>query len=197
MQITFHGKNCFLVKNGDVIIAFDSLANLKDKINIATSSLEGEAKNGEKNFDWPGEYESNGVTITGISTFQGPRSLDAEISQEKNTVFLLGIDKMKVCHLGHLGHKFSPEQVETLGDIDVLFIPIGSESKLTPERLKEVVNQIDPRVIIPMGELTAENLIALGKLLSYEVKPAEEKIEITKNSLPIDKTDLIILKIVN
>ncbi|MEE8599136.1 MAG: MBL fold metallo-hydrolase, partial [Dehalococcoidales bacterium] len=75
----------------------------------------------------PGEYEIADVLIIGIGTFH-----DGEAGRKrgKNTAYLMEIDEISVCHLGDLGHVLTTEQVEELGNVDILLLPVGGVSTI-------------------------------------------------------------------
>lgn len=143
----------------------------------------------------PGEYEIGGVMIIGIPTFH-----DAEKGKTKgkNTVYLIEIDDITVCHLGDLGHTLSAEQAEELGNIDVLLIPVGGVSTITASGAAEVVRQLEPKIVIPMhyktGALKRE-LEPVEKFLTEmgakEVSP-QPKVSITRANLPVT-TQVVLL----
>src|SRR3990170_2555364 len=85
--------------------------------------------------------------ITGIRTYH-----DGEAGQARgeNMVFSFEIDGVHICHLGDLGHLLTDEQVSELGHVDVLLVPVGGETTLTPTEPAEVVAQIGPKIVIPM-----------------------------------------------
>lgn len=95
----------------------------------------------------PGEYEVAGVTVLGVPTFH-----DARKGEEhgRNTVYLLAIDDVNVCHLGDLGHPLDDRSLEWLGKVDVLLVPVGGGATLDATRGAEVVRQIEPRYVVPM-----------------------------------------------
>jgi L-ascorbate metabolism protein UlaG (beta-lactamase superfamily) len=97
--------------------------------------------------DGPGEYEVKGIGVTGIPAYH-----DAVGGAEfgRNTVFLLEIDDVRVCHLGDLGHKLDEEATERLGSVDVLLVPVGGGRTLSPELAAEVVRLVEPRYVVPM-----------------------------------------------
>lgn len=135
----------------------------------------------------PGEYEINGVLITGIATFH-----DRERGQErgKNTVYLMEVDEVSVCHLGDLGHVLTAEQVEEIDDVDVLLLPVGGVSTINAPIAAEVVRQLEPKAVVPMHYKT--------EALSWELEPVDRflkeigvkqiasqpKLSFTKSSLP-------------
>ncbi|HEV2952781.1 MAG TPA: MBL fold metallo-hydrolase [Candidatus Dormibacteraeota bacterium] len=95
----------------------------------------------------PGEYEVAGVTVTGVPTYHDNQH-GAE--RGRNTTYLIEIDEVRVCHLGDLGHKLDDQQLEAIGSVDVLLVPVGGGASLAAERAAEVVRQLEPRVVVPM-----------------------------------------------
>ena len=135
----------------------------------------------------PGEYEISGVLIIGIATFH-----DGEKGKKrgKNTVYLMEVDEISVCHLGDLGHVLTAEQVEEIDNVDVLLLPVGGVSTINAPVAAEVVRQLEPKAVIPMHYKTPA--------LSWELEPVERflkeigakqinsqpKLSFTKSSLP-------------
>jgi len=95
----------------------------------------------------PGEYEVSGVLIVGFKTYHDN---DKGEKRGKNTVFIIHMDELTICHLGDLGHSLTSEQLEELEDVDVLFIPVGGVSTIDGSKAAEVVRQIEPKIVIPM-----------------------------------------------
>ena len=135
----------------------------------------------------PGEYEIRGALVIGIAT-----SHDAEGGRKRgrNTVYLMEIDEVSVCHLGDLGHVLTAAQVEEIGDVDVLLLPVGGVSTINAPMAAEVVRQLEPKVVVPMHYKT--------RAISWELEPVERflkeigikpitpqpKLSFTKSSLP-------------
>jgi L-ascorbate metabolism protein UlaG (beta-lactamase superfamily) len=109
----------------------------------------------------PGEYEVRGVFITGVWTFA-----DNEGGKERgrNNVFLFHLDDLVVCHLGSLGHTLNSHQIEALGDVDVLMVPVGGNTSLTAAKATEVISQLEPKVVIPMHYGTGREQVTLDTL---------------------------------
>ena len=136
----------------------------------------------------PGEYEIGNVIIIGIATFHDK---DSGRLRGKNTVYYIDIDDIAICHLGDLGHALTNEQVEELGKIDVLLVPVGGVSTINASTAAEVVRQLEPNVVIPMHYKTPA--------LSRELEPVEPflkeigahditpqaKLSLTRNNLPL------------
>ena len=68
----------------------------------------------------------------------------------KNTVYVMYVDEVSVCHLGDLGHALSVEQAEAVDEVDVLLLPVGGVSTINATMAAEVVRQLGPKVVVPM-----------------------------------------------
>jgi len=95
----------------------------------------------------PGEYEVAGVAVVGVATYH-----DSEkgAKQGRNTVYLIEIDDVRICHLGDLGHSLDDTEAETLSSADVLLVPVGGRSTISATQAAEVVRQLEPRYVVPM-----------------------------------------------
>ena len=136
----------------------------------------------------PGEYEISGVLIIGIATFH---DADRGGKRGKNTVYLMEVDEVSICHLGDLGHVLTAGQVEEIGNVDVLLLPVGGVSTINASMAAEVVRQLEPKAVIPMHYKTSAlsgELESVGKFLTEigtkQVEP-QSKLSLTKSSLPI------------
>ena len=68
-----------------------------------------------------------------------------------NTIFCFTLDGLRFCHLGDFGqHALRPEQREAIGEIDVLFIPVGGGPTIGGEPAAALVRSIAPRLVLPM-----------------------------------------------
>jgi hypothetical protein len=95
----------------------------------------------------PGEYEISDVLITGVASYH-----DTKRGQDfgRNTIYVIHMDDLVICHLGDLGHSLQEEQLEEVADADVLLIPIGGQHTIGATQAAEVISQVDPRIVIPM-----------------------------------------------
>jgi L-ascorbate metabolism protein UlaG (beta-lactamase superfamily) len=209
MDITWLGHSCFKLKGSHVTVITDPYSPEigyslgKNTARIVTVShqhpghsyaqgIGGEPKVVER----PGEYEIGGVLIIGIATFH-----DREKGEKrgKNTVYLLEIDEITICHLGDLGHVLNGEQVEEIDDVDVLLLPVGGLSTINAATAAEVVRLIEPKVVIPMHYQTPAlkkmELDPVGKFLkeigAKQVEPLP-KLTVSKSSLPLT-TQVVLL----
>lgn len=95
----------------------------------------------------PGEYEKQGVRISGIPVFHDNKQ---GTQRGKNTLYRIEMDDIAILHCGDLGHQLSDEVIEELGRIDILMIPVGGVYTIDSKEACEVVQDIEPSLVIPM-----------------------------------------------
>lgn len=197
MEITWHGNTCFTFKEkGTKVVVNPDKDAGKLKGDIVLSSLgesTAEVEDSYKIFDWPGEYEAREIAIVGFQAWTKAKSKDEEGGAGDATIiFFFEIGGIRVCHLGALGHTLTSDMVNQLGDIDILIIDATKNGNLGSKKATEVMESIDPKVVIPMGEGDLEgNLKELGAesteaIETYDVKSA--------SALPVDKREYVLLK---
>ncbi|MBI2409484.1 MBL fold metallo-hydrolase [Candidatus Kaiserbacteria bacterium] len=169
MVITHHGGQCFKVTFGDLTLAFDPIAKgaslpaVRFGADIALVSRNHPDMNGVEEVAYgdkkpfaitgPGEYERQGVTIQGfLSASKYPASpKNPQDNSFINTIYSVELEDMTLVHLGALSStELSKEAREGLGEIDVLFVPVGGNGVLSSEEAHKLVVALEPRVIIPM-----------------------------------------------
>jgi len=92
---------------------------------------------------------------------------DTQGSQRgKNAIFVFEVDGLRLAHLGDLGHTLSPEQIKDVGPVDVILIPVGGYYTVDGKAATEVVNQLNPKIVIPMHYKTADLSPSLAGLLA-------------------------------
>ena len=208
MEITWLGHSCFLIRGKEKTIITDPChPDLGYRLgepnaDIVTLShshpghnyIEGVA-NDPKQIKSPGEYEIGGTFITGLASFHDNRKGDL---RGKNTIYIIEMDGITLCHLGDLGHPLDPHLIEEIGDIDILFLPVGEVSTMPVDTAVEIVRQLEPPIVIPMHyktEAFTANLSVVDKFLDkmrirgLEPRP---KLSITSSSLP-SSTQTIVL----
>jgi len=189
VQITLLGHNCFRLSGRDVTLVTDPFAPAEGSLrvsgerervsaDIVTVSRDEpgynavEAVGGEpRAVTGPGAYEIKGVLITGVGTF---RDAEHGKARGRNTVYLIELDDLRVCHLGNLGHVLETEQVDEIGTVDVLFVPASAPQTLSSAQISEVISQLEPSTVVPMG-WTARDGEATGPTGAAGVTPALER----------------------
>jgi len=148
-----------------------------------------------KDVKGPGEYEIQGIFIIGIATFHDD---EKGAQRGKNTVYLMEVDGITVCHLGDLGHVLTAEQQEGIESVDILLVPVGGVNTMDASAAAEVVRQLEPKVVIPMHYQTAalkRRLDPVDRFLKeMGIKEVESKpkLSFTKATLPMGTQVLLL-----
>ncbi|MDD5145506.1 MAG: MBL fold metallo-hydrolase [Candidatus Pacebacteria bacterium] len=216
MQIIWKGQSCFQLlaqkaKNNQVSIVIDPF---QDEIGLKAPSLEADIllithdhhdHNNEKAvsgspflINGPGEYEVKEVYIQGILSFHD----DAQGKERgDNTIYTIDVEDLRICHLGDLGQKeLTNEQLEKIGEVDVLMIPVGGNFTISAKEALKIMSQIEPSITIPMHyqiPKLKEKLEGVDKFLkSLGIKSAnpETKFSIKKKDIVPEEAKVILLK---
>jgi L-ascorbate metabolism protein UlaG (beta-lactamase superfamily) len=209
MEITWLGHSCFLIKGKEKAIITDPChPNLgyrlgEPKADIVTSSHSHPGHsyveaipNNPRKIKVPGEYEIEGVFITGVASFHDNKKGSL---RGKNTIYVIEMDDITLCHLGDLGHPLDSHLTEEIGDIGILFLPVGEVSTIPIDTAMEIIRQLEPPIVIPMHyktEAFTGNLSPVDKFLDkmrIRELEARPKLSITSSSLPAT-TQTIVLK---
>jgi L-ascorbate metabolism protein UlaG (beta-lactamase superfamily) len=178
MHISWYGQSCFKIQTKpqrggkNVVITtdiFDVKSGLRppqgqmDVITLSNITYRTKkiTKLENKSFviDASGEYSLAGVNIEGIESWQDEKKEDG---LGRNTIFLIDSEGIRICHLGKLGQALTEKQVEAIGEVDILLIPVGNSNSLSIKAIKSIVGQLEPGILIPMD---------------YKVKGLKEKLE--------------------
>ncbi|HUX78039.1 MAG TPA: MBL fold metallo-hydrolase [Anaerolineae bacterium] len=200
MEITWYGQTCFrLSERGLATVVTDpyppdvGLTFPRPRADVVTVSYDDPqcrhtsgVRGPFKLFDGPGEYEVGGVFITGIATFADGKH---GASRGLNTVFTFDFGGLTVCHLGRLGHVPTQSQVENLGTVNVLLVPVGSGGSLSPARASEVISLFEPSLVVPMYYKVRGLKISLGTLGRFLKEMGLEKVD-GQQVLKVSRTSL-------
>lgn len=210
MEITWYGHSCFrLTERGLATIVTDPFDSnvigyepLKLKADIVTVSHHApghdyvQAVKGYRHLiDGPGEYEIGGVFITGVQTDgYGKKNTD----RPRNTLYVFDYMGLNIAHLGDLHTVPSQTEIEALGTVHVVLIPVGGGQGLNAAKAAEVVSLLEPNLVIPMHYRTPAVKLALDPLEKFlkemGLHDAERlpSLKVTKASLP-EETKVIVL----
>ncbi|MDO8487951.1 MAG: MBL fold metallo-hydrolase [bacterium] len=117
--------------------------------------------------DSAGEYEVKGVSVVGVGSWH-----DNSGGSERgaNVLYVIEMDGLRICHAGDLGHKLTDPQLEALGSLDIVLLPVGGTFTLDAKQAAEVVQQLDPWIVIPMHhQQPGLDSAAFGKLAEVDV----------------------------
>ncbi len=217
MYITWLGHSSFKIQtknNGtDVTILTDPFDNKvglrmpKVQADIVTVSHDHydhnniDAAKGKDTFiiNEPGEYEYMGVFLYGIPSWH-----DKEEGNDKgqNVIFRIETEDVSVVHLGDLGQRsLTGEQMEKLEKVDVLMIPVGGKYTIDGKEAVDLINQLDPRIVIPMHYKVPGLKIDLGGVDAFckeiGVCNAEKvkKLKVLKKELPQEEMQVVVMDI--
>jgi len=208
MEITWLGHSCFLIRGKEKTIITDpyhpdfGYRLGKPRADLVTVShshpghsyVEGIADD-PKQIRSPGEYEIGGTFIKGVAVFHDNKKGNL---RGKNTVYVIEMDDTVLCHLGDLGHPLAPHLIEEIGDVDILFLPVGELSTIPVETAVEIVRQLAPPFVIPMHYKTKSSTRDLSSVDKFTDKmrvrdlEASPHLSITSSSLPTS-TQIVIL----
>ncbi len=213
MIITWLGHSCFKIQDksgsdGVIVVTdpFDKAVGLKVpnfEADIITVSHDHHDHNNVKALRGnpfivkdAGEYETKEVFVEGIEAYHDDKQGK---ERGKNIIYRIDIDNISIAHLGDLGHVLDNKQLEGLAGTDILLIPVGGKYTLNASKAVEVVNQIEPRIVIPMHYKTPGSKIDIDTadkfIKELGIKPTEEeKLKISKKDLPQEDVELVILK---
>jgi L-ascorbate metabolism protein UlaG (beta-lactamase superfamily) len=156
VEIEYRGANCVVIKDKKVLFVVDPTADASaketknpDAVILATTTDFAPNKRETQNFiiDMPGEYERNDVSVQGIP-MQAHTGAD---EQAKNsTAYAIETDNTRIAVIGHTIAPLSDDDLETLGVIDIVIIPVGGGGYTLDARdAATIVRQISPKVVIP------------------------------------------------
>jgi L-ascorbate metabolism protein UlaG (beta-lactamase superfamily) len=208
MDITWLGHSCFLIKGKEQTVVTDPFPpdlgyNLGEpEADIVTLShfhrghsyIQGVADT-PKQIKSPGEYEIGGAFITGIGSFHDDKK--GEI-RGKNTIYIIELDGLILCHLGDLGHPLDSHLIEEIGDVGILFLPVGDVSTVPVDTAVEIARRLEPSIVVPMhykteaftGSLSpADPFLEKMGARGLEAKP---KLSVTSSSLS-GSTQVVVL----
>lgn len=161
MKIKWLGHSCFLITSstGVRILTdpFDETVGYKvpeAEVDIVTTSHDHfdhnyvKAVKGEYvHINTSGRHNVKGIDILGVDTFHDEAGGS---KRGGNVVFTYLVDGMKICHLGDLGHILTEEQLNQIGRVDVLLLPVGGTFTIDYREASELADKMNPRLIIPM-----------------------------------------------
>lgn len=146
----------------------------------------------------PGEYDIKGVFIRGIPLASGKKP-ESGPAIDRRAIFTLILEGMAVGFLGMLGEKgLDQSQIEELNNIDILLVPVGGNMVCDAEAAMSIVNELEPKVVIPMFYKTPGVSLKLDSLDRFAKEMGGkgeemEKLLIKKGDLDQEKTKFVIL----
>jgi len=154
MDVQFYGANCLVLSGKQVrVVVDDNLEELGAKsiskggdLALYTAPIEHPNKTAKISIDQPGEYEVSGISIYGIAA----RAHMDEEGQKSATVYKIILDDTNVLVTGHIYPELSDSQLEVIGMIDIMIVPVGGNGyTLDGIGALKLIKKVEPKVVLP------------------------------------------------
>lgn len=205
MDIQFYGANCLVLSGKNTRIVIDD--NLSD-LGAKSVTKEGDivlftgvhgvpAATPKLSVDLPGEYEVSDISIVGI-----PAKSHLDEGGEAATMYTIAAGDLKVLVVGHIHPQLSEKQLEAIGLVDVMFVPVGGSGyTLDPVGALKVIKAVEPKIVVPTHyddkglhfPVPQSELASALHDLGMEPKETVTKLKVKPSELT-DSTQLIVLE---
>jgi L-ascorbate metabolism protein UlaG (beta-lactamase superfamily) len=211
MEITWYGLSCFRLTERNLatvvtdpydsqVVGYDPLKLRADIVTVSHEapghSYSSAVKGYSRLINTPGEFEIGGVFITGVQT-NGSGKQDTE--EPRNNLYVFDYDGVTVAHLGDLRRVPTQTEIEALGTVRVVLVPVGGGNGLNAAKAAEVVSLLEPGFVIPMHYGASVNNLKLEPLSKFLKEMGLGKIEsqpslkTTRSMIP-EETRVIVLE---
>jgi L-ascorbate metabolism protein UlaG (beta-lactamase superfamily) len=206
MEAQYYGANCLVIAGRQArIVVDDNLSDLGAKgvakdgdIALFTAVHQDRQAAAKIVIDQPGEYEVSGVSVYGIAA----RAHIDEEGKKSMTMYKLILDEINILIVGHAYPELSDDQLEAIGMIDVMFVPVGGNGyTLDGVGALKLIKKVEPKLVIPTHyedpnmkyPVPQQPLDQALKALSMEPKETLPKLKLKGSDLG-DLTQLIVLE---
>jgi L-ascorbate metabolism protein UlaG (beta-lactamase superfamily) len=201
LQIRWHGHSCFEITNKVTLVTdpHDGKSigihapNVTGDIILVShdhydhNSVKSVEKEWSKVITDTRKRNISNVEIKGIESFHD------ECCGEKrgsNIIYKFTMENITFCHMGDLGHDLDEDTVQKIGDVDILFIPIGGTFTLDAKQAWRIIKKVKPRIAVPMHykigglSLPITGIEPFLEESNYEILKVGNEIDIEKEDLP-------------
>lgn len=205
MDLQYNGANCVVLSSKGVrLVIDDNLVELGAKsvtkpedIVLFTSVHGAPTAQLRLLIDGPGEYEVSGLSIIGIAA---RAHVDLE-GTNATTMYKIITDDVSYLITGHIYPDLNDDQLEAIGMVDVLVVPVGGNGyTLDPVGALKVIKKIEPKIVVPthyaddsleypVAQQTLEQAL---KGLGMEPKDTVNKFHFKRGEV-LDTTQLIVV----
>jgi L-ascorbate metabolism protein UlaG (beta-lactamase superfamily) len=201
MELTYHGHSCVRLRGRDMTVVVDppqsALPGLaKGTLEIVvrtdgrTDTERLRARDGQtQEVSGPGEFEIGGVSILGLAAGE-------------TTVMRVTVDDVRVVVAGRLRRQLSEEEIDTLGHVDVLVLPVGGGDALGAMDAAKLVNAVEPSMVVPArygsgdgGEYDPVGRFAKEMGLAEGTWTAQPKLVLSGSTGETDDTRVVFLEV--
>lgn len=201
LQIRWHGHSCFEITN-EVTLVTDPhdgksigihAPNVTGDIILVShdhydhNSVKSVEKEWSKVITDTRKRNITNIEIKGIESFH-----DECCGKKRgsNIIYKFTIEDITFCHMGDLGHDLDEDTVQKIGDVDILFIPIGGTFTLDAKQAWRIIKKVKPRIAVPMHykigglSLPITGIEPFLEESKYEILKVGNEIDIEKEDLP-------------
>lgn len=203
MVISWFGLSSFKISSGNFALITDPFSKAvglsaprgATDVAVVSNAADGAYNNteglGDSCFviDSPGEFDVKGIFVHGIPGNAG------------TALYSIRMEDMRLGFLGALKQKeLTEQQLEELGEIDILFVPVGGHAVCDAEEAVKIAGQIEPRFVIPMHYAQSGLKMSLDKIdlflkeMGATKAAAQDKFTLKKSNLEGDNTEVIVLE---
>ncbi len=205
MQIQYFGLSSFKITTKEATIITDPfhkdsgltpprgaadilmLAQKNSKLYSSNSGISGE------HFDVtdPGDYDIKGVSISGFPLKQEDKYV---------TVFLIESEDIRILNLTHIQDwNMKEEEIEELGEIDILILPVGGNTVISASQASKIVNELEPKIVIPSHYKMSDLILDLDSVDKFikemgGKKEDMDKLTVKKKDLQEEGTKVVVLE---
>ncbi|MEF8847990.1 MAG: MBL fold metallo-hydrolase [Candidatus Thermoplasmatota archaeon] len=204
IKIIWHGHSCFEIEGGNNSLVTDPhdgrsigipTPNVKADIIFVShdhydhNSVKTVQKEASIVIDKLVEKNVKGVKIKGVPSFHD-ESKGAK--RGKNIIYKFVVNGISFCHLGDLGHKTNSDILKKIGEVDILFIPIGGNFTIDSIQALRIIKNIKPNIAVPMHykigglSLPIETIDSFLENNDHETFKAGNEVEIEREDIPED-----------
>jgi len=201
IKVRWHGHACFEIGDGAIIVTDPhdgksiGIKQPHTKADIVLISHDhfdhncGRVVEGRdtKVFDREIDTKLNGVRIKGVKAYH-----DDSLGSKRGDIvlFKFTLNGINFCHLGDLGHLLEEDIIQQLGNIDVLFVPVGNVFTIGPKEAWNVINALKPNVAIPMHYRVGGLSLSIKPVDPFLEEANEDSIVRVGNEIDFEREDL-------
>ena len=200
LQIRWHGHACFEITNKTTLvtdphdgksIGIPAPSVIGDIILVSHdhydhNSVKSVEKENSRIVTDERSRNISDIEIRGVESFHDE---EQGAKRGKNIIYKFTMDGVRFCHLGDLGHDLDDETVQKIGEVDILFVPIGGTFTVDDKQAWNVINKIKPKIIVPMHYKIGGLSLPIAGLDPF-LAQAKHKVIHVGNEIDIEKEDL-------
>jgi len=192
-EIEYKGANGIIISSKKASIVIDpklSIVGLKDLSVKDAVELATEARfainsdDAKLVIEGPGEYGIADFDIRGVAA---QRHLDTDADPKVSTIYRIETGDIRAAVVGNIYEKLTEDQLEEIGIVDVLVIPVGGSGyTLDATGAATITRQIDPKIVVPVHYA--------DPAIKYEVEQSEAEVFVAELGAPVEEVAKLKLK---